>query len=757
MSDRDPRDPEQRSGEPEPTRKLPDGNDPFWTDQPTREWSAEELRTVREAVGEDAPEPPSRLNDPAQEPEQRAVLEPQPLDEPAAWTAAPSEAASEPRGADAPPSRHSAPYAPRTLPKRRYATLRAFAEALLPRGGPIEDSASDAGVSERLDRAVAAFDPGARRTFTRMLRLFELGSVFSRNLRPFSRLHDDARTAYVARALRSRLQMRRGPAEFLKFYAGNAWASDARVEAQIGFTYSCVTDDPPRDGERLEVLSWPQVSQDHTEECDVVVVGSGAGGAVMAREMAELGMTVVVLEEGPYFTRTDFTGPPFERLLKLYRRQGMTIALGRPSIPVPMGMAIGGTTLVNSGTCFRTPDRVLARWEREFGLPGIDPEAMKPFFDRVERILKVKPVPEELLGPNVAMFRRGAQAMGLHGQPIRRNIDGCRGCGVCAFGCPSDAKQSTHLSYLPRAQRAGASIYANARAEQVVVEDGRARGIVAALLDPQTREPKARLTVRAKIVVLAAGAVYTPSLLHANALGNLSGNLGRHLRVHPAAGVGAFFDAAVHGWRGTLQPYYLDDWTESHETTIEVTSSIPSVGAGTFPGSGKQLKELLARYPNMASAGLFVSDTSSGRVHGRAGREPIVTYSLNRTDTERMVRGLARVSEIFLAAGARAVLTGIPSAPLVTSSAQLADAIDKVDPRFLRLTAFHPVGTARMAEDPATSVIDPWGEVHGVANLFVADASMLPGCPTVNPQVTIMAFATRTADHIARHAGRYLA
>jgi len=376
----------------------------------------------------------------------------------------------------------------------------------------------------------------------------------------------------------------------------------------------------------------------------------------------------------------------------------------------------------------------------------------------VERIQRVQPVPEELLGENARAFRRGVQALGLHGEPIRRSIEGCRGCGVCAFGCPSDAKLSTHLTYLPRAQRAGTSIYAHCRAERIVIEDGVARGIVASICDPATREPRARLTVRAKLVVLAAGAVHTPALLQRNALGNRSGELGRNLRIHPTASVSAVFDEPVYGWRGTLQPYYVDDWHESNDVMIEVTASIPGVGAGTFPGAGLRLKETLGEYPNLASAAVYVSDTSKGRVRavGAVGGEPLVSYKLNTVDARKMVRGLAHTAEIFLAAGARAVHTGIPGADTITSRADL-DALKEDASRgnALRLSGFHPVGTARMGRDPATSVVDEWGEVHGVRNLFVADASVLPGCPTVNPQITIMAFATRTVDHIAREGARY--
>lgn len=488
--------------------------------------------------------------------------------------------------------------------------------------------------------------------------------------------------------------------------------------------------------------------RDRIETCDLVVVGSGAGGASLALEAAERGLDVLVVEEGDYYTSKDFVGPPLERLMRFCRDGAATQALGRVPIPIPMGKTVGGTTTVNSGTCFRAPARVLRLWEERYGLEGIDAETMDPYFRRVETILNVRPVPWELLGPNGWIADAGARVLGLTGGPVLRNITSCHGAGQCAFGCPTDAKQAMHLSYLPRAHRRGARIYARTRAEWIVLEGGRAAGITGRFLRA-SGEPLGRLRVRARAVVLACGAVMTPVFLLRNRLANSSGQVGRNLRIHPATGVVGWFADPIFGWRGTLQPYYIDSLFDSHEVLMEATNSVPSVAAGVFPGYGAATKEMLAAFPHLATLGLLVSDTSKGRVLRGPGDQPIITYRLNDRDTRNLYAGLALAAEVLLAAGATSVSAGTRGLDGIAD----ADGVERLrkgrGPGALRLSAYHPMGTARMGRDPASSVVDGWLESHDVPGLYVVDAGVFPSCLGVNPQVTIMAFASRTAGRIA--------
>ena len=206
---------------------------------------------------------------------------------------------------------------------------------------------------------------------------------------------------------------------------------------------------------------------------DVCVIGAGAGGAVIAAELAEGGAEVIVLEQGPEHDPDGFTARPPEMLARLYRDGGQTVTLGNPPIGLPLGRGIGGTTLVNSGTCFRTPPHVLARWHDQHGLT-LTEQAMAPYFERVERALSVAEVAPELAGRNAEIVRRGAERLGWSHGYLRRNAKGCVGSGVCAFGCPTSAKQHTGITYIPRAKHAGAQILTGTTARRIETHNGRA-------------------------------------------------------------------------------------------------------------------------------------------------------------------------------------------------------------------------------------------------------------------------------------------
>jgi choline dehydrogenase-like flavoprotein len=511
------------------------------------------------------------------------------------------------------------------------------------------------------------------------------------------------------------------------------------------------------------------VSPTHTLEADVCVIGAGAGGAVVAAELAEGGARVVVLEQGPHHDPDGFTARPMEMMARLYRDGGQTVTLGAPPIALLLGRGLGGTTLVNSGTCFRTPAHVLERWRREHGLE-LDGGALDPCFERVERALSVAEVTPELAGANAAVARRGAERLGWSHGYLRRNARGCVGSGVCAFGCPTSAKQHVGITYLPRAQAAGATVLTGTDVQSILVEGGRARGVRARLdADTQLTGRGAggdglpvegsglgrALEVRAPRVVVSTGTVHTPLLLARSGLGAASGQLGRNLVIHPATAAFALMDEVVDMARGVPQSFYVDEFAREG-IMFEGVAGPPAYVALSLPLTGARHAAAMADYRYLAQFGLMVSDSSRGSVRlfpgGRLGKgrgrgplgsgplrgTPLIRYDIGEEDVAKFRAGLAHLDELFRAAGAREVYLPLPRG-VAPARARARD---------LKLLAFHPLGTVRADADPARGVLDPDLRVHGVEGLYVADGSVMPSSLGVNPQITIMALATRLAYHL---------
>ncbi len=630
--------------------------------------------------------------------------------------------------------------------------LGALCDALLPPGGAIPPGAADLGIAEDIEALLRRLRGQPRWLVRAMLFGFDLTSLLGHRPELFHRLDAESRYQWVEASRSSLFRPRREALAGLEALVQLAYASHPQVSAFIGYDGKPLValgpagPPPPVD---LPVIRYPEVT-DAKIVADVVLVGSGAGGAVAADTLARSGLDVVVLEEGPPIHRGDIVGHrPAERLFEFYRDGGLTFTLGNPVVSLPMGRAVGGTTVVNSGTCFRTPDAVLASWVAS-GITGVGAEAMAPWFDAVEDVLGVQPVPEEVLGANGEVMRRGAEQLGLSGGPIRRNIRGCHGHGVCAFGCPVDAKQAMHLSYLPRATAAGARIFSGARVRKIRLEAGRAAGVVADVLDPQTGRRRGTLQVDARATVLAAGAIFTPALLARQHLGRPSRQLGRNLVIHPGAGTTARFDEPLRAWRGTMQSYYVDEKL-SDGILLEATFPPPGLGysAGSLPEWGRD-KSLFALYPHMAACGSIIGDAGVGRVSpfGRNGAS--IRYNLTRGDAAKVLEGIAMAAEIFFAAGAAEVYPMLPGLDSLRSATEVRHVREgRWRPSDLHLSAYHPMGSARMGGDPSSSVVDPFGHVWDVPDLFVFDASVLPSSCHVNPQITIMALVARMAARLA--------
>jgi choline dehydrogenase-like flavoprotein len=487
--------------------------------------------------------------------------------------------------------------------------------------------------------------------------------------------------------------------------------------------------------------------------CDAVVVGSGAGGAAVACELAEAGLDVAILEEGPYLTGRDYgRDTPMEAIRRLYRKGGFTFTAGNTSVLLPAGRCVGGTTVINSGTALRARPEAEERWRGEFGLWELARD-LEGHYARVEEALNVTPVPEEVFGGNGRIFRRGAERTGRRGAVLTRAERGCRGAGRCFLGCPNDAKQATHLNYVPRALRAGARLFVRCRAERLLVEGRRAAGVRAV-------SGSRPVTFRAGVVVVAAGAIYTPLLLR-TARGRLGRGLGRHLKVHPASRVVGVFDEEIRGSEGVPQGYHLED-TLAEGISVEGIFLPPALMSHSVAGSGDAFEEVMRRYDSLGMLGYRILEESEGRIlprlFGRPRSWPVVWHWLGKADVRRLARAASISAEVLFAAGARQVFTSIHGFELLSSLREARDlAQARLSASDMELSAYHAQGTARMADSPRLGVADPWGQVWGVRDLYVADASCLPATPGTNPQVSIMAFATHVASGILARRGRGLA
>ena len=419
----------------------------------------------------------------------------------------------------------------------------------------------------------------------------------------------------------------------LKTLTAFGYTRDPEVQRVVGVNACCLVDgeQDQRGASRLDgdALDPPE----GRESCDVVVVGSGAGGASTARVLAEAGLDVIVVEEGQYHDASTYSADPLEALPMLYRDSGLTFCQGRPPIGLPLGRCVGGTTVVNSGTCFRAPDAVLASWRDQFGIAWAS--ELEQEFEAVERDLLVQPIDPAKAGRNAELCRIGAEAIGASNGPISRNADGVVCCGTCPSGCSIDAKQATHVSELPRAVAAGCRIRAGAAAREVTVTAGTASGVRCVTQAGRPYE------VAARAVVLAAGAIGTPELLLAQGIANSSGQVGRNLRIHPACWVGARFDEEVRGWEGVMQSWYVDEWND-RGLFLEATFTPLAFGAHWLPGWGADFKERIARYDQIAVIGVHMSDRSSvGRVRmigarrARGGGRSRISYKLSKDDAEQ--------------------------------------------------------------------------------------------------------------------------
>jgi choline dehydrogenase-like flavoprotein len=626
------------------------------------------------------------------------------------------------------------------LSSREVRIAAALAEALIPAG--TLTSAGGLQSAERLQTTLRAMPRRFLHAYKALLWTAELSTLASHR-RPFSWLPAQTRTQHLERWSHSPHQAIRNLARGVLLPIRLAHFDDPSFFERVGARYQVPTPAvEPIERWMRQVTEGSEVHEDLELECEVVVVGSGAGGAACAYELASRNRAVLVLEEGRYFRRRDFNGRPLFAFKNIYRDAGVTLAVGNVGMPVWAGRAVGGSTVINSGTCYRAPDHTFERWQRVYGLTDLSASSLAPYYERVEAMLGVAPADDRYLGSVAKVVARGAANLGLRHGPITRNAPGCDGAGVCAFGCPTGAKRSADVSYIPEALKRGAQLVSEANVETIEVVQGRARGVTARLASGRT------LRVKAQTVVVAGGALMTPLLLQKNRLCLRSGWLGRNLSIHPASKVMALFDETIDMASAIPQSYAIHEFTREG-LMFEGASMPPDIASMGMWSVGKPFVEVMDGYRNLALFGFMLQDHSRGRVHRGPDGSVVIVYNMSRSDARRMQLGIQILCEVFMAAGARRVLPFVQGLHEVQSRADMARLRSMtLKPGDFEVTAYHPLGTCRLGTDPSRSCLGPDHQAHDVQGLYVVDGSALPSSLGANPQLTIMAMALRAAELI---------
>ena len=623
--------------------------------------------------------------------------------------------------------------------------LRAVAATLVP------DGPRDLG--DRVAEKVAALPrPADRAELDLLLRLLDtrvVNLLLSGIPKPFTRMSPAERERCLRGWATSRLPQRRKAFQALKRLTTVTHYTTPGVAKVIG--YPGPLSPPPNTPKPLRPIA---IAADTTLSCDVVVVGSGAGGGVIAGELTAAGRDVIVLEKGGYRNEADFTHQEGEALATMYDAAGL-LATSDLGLVVLQGSTLGGGTVINYTTSFATPDAVRGEWAREHGLPHFESAEYTRSLAAVAARLGVNTDQARPSGRDQILIR-GLDRLRWHHGLLPRDVRGCSqddACGYCGMGCRRAAKQSTLITYLQDAAAGGARIVVDCDVRRVVTSAGTATGV-------EARVGRHTLTVRAKTVVVAGGSVHSPALLLRS--GITLPALGRNLALHPATAVLARMDEAVRPWTGTVQAHYSDQFADldhGYGFKFETAPLHPSFLALAAPWeSAAGHRERMAQLPHTGLVGILLRDRFGGRVTVDKSGAAVVQYRLSRYDRAHLRRAIAGAAELLEAAGARDIW--VPLARDVSyrpgSNGGREDWLRRVDaagwgPNELLLVTFHQMASCRMGSNAAASVVDPEHRVWGTRGLYVADASTFPSASGVNPMLTVMAMAHRAAAVMLTH------
>ena len=524
--------------------------------------------------------------------------------------------------------------------------------------------------------------------------------------------------------------------------------------------------DPIRDGLRR---GWKVMGGPHREApprivCDVAIIGSGAGAGITAELLAKAGLKVVIVEEGPLKSSSDFNQQEASAYPSLYQESAARKTEDK-AINILQGRCVGGSTTVNWTSSFRTPVPTLDYWREYFGLAGFDNDSLAPYFAQAERRLSIGPwltPPHE----NNDLLRRGAAKLGIEAAAIARNVKGCWNLGSCGLGCPTNAKQSMLVTTIPAALDLGANLLVETRAERFEIANGKVRALLCGPVKANgaaARSETGACTIVAQHYVLAAGAINSPAVLLRSEAPDPHGRLGVRTFLHPVVMSAGVMEQKVEGWQGAPQTIYTDHFLETDPIDgpigfkLEAPPLHPVIFASSVTGFGREQAELLRKFPNthvllaLLRDG-FHRDSPGGKVKLRSDGSPVLDYPLSDFVMAGARRALLAMAEIQFAAGARQVLPVHELARPYGSWAEAKQAIDALPmkPLLTKVVSAHVMGGCGAAGSERLGVTRPDGLHWQLENLSVHDGSIFPTSIGANPQLSIYGITNRLAQSLAK-------
>jgi len=473
-----------------------------------------------------------------------------------------------------------------------------------------------------------------------------------------------------------------------------------------------------------------------SEHADVCIIGSGAGGSVLAYELSKQDKKIIMLEQGGYYD-IDYIEQQTkeEELLKLWKHSGVFLSRNF-SVNVAQGQCIGGSTMINYGICFRMPDYVFDTWKNEHGI-AITNEELKDAYEKVEDQYSVKPITNA--GRSHELLKKGCEVLGYSSDWMDKAMVG-------------DRKQNVLVAYLEKSKKENLTIFANCKAEYVVKNSGKISTIKATAIDLQTNE-KHSVEVTADKIILSAGPIASSEFLLKNKIANKSGKVGKYLSVHPASSVVGLFDEKINGERGMVMAYYCDKFSArkipDRGFMIESVFVAPSGFSLIMPSFGLKNMEYVKKYDNVAMAGVLVHDEPVGKISLNQNEDAVLDYTLTKGDQKRMVDGIRETVRIYLKAGAKQVITGHIEPTIIHNESEISKITDdSAGMGKLLVASAHPQGGNRMGKNANNSVVNSYCKSYDIPNLYVCDASVFPTAVGVNPQLTVLAISTIASQHI---------